>query len=200
MRQQYFLPVNTVIGGEEYDLHADFRDILEIFSYLEDPELPEFMRWQIAVALFFDREVPSAHLQEAMEYLAFFIAGGETAAGSAGGRLLDWEQDAGMIIAEVNKAGRQEVRALPFLHWWTFLGWFHSIGQGQLSTVVGIRDKLQRGKKLEDWEKDFYRQNRQRVDMKKRYTPQELQQRQRLEALLAGKEGQVKEHREDGTC
>ena len=37
------LPVHAVIGGICYPLHADYRDVLEIFSYLEDPDLPEFL-------------------------------------------------------------------------------------------------------------------------------------------------------------
>lgn len=188
----YCLPVKADLGGEEFPVHADFRDILEIFSYLEDPSLPEMIRWRIAVALFYDRRVPEEKLRQAMEYLAFFITGGEKEAGGRAQKLLDWEQDGNLIIAEVNKVCHQEIRALPFLHWWTFLGWFHAVGQGQLSTVVALRDKLQRGKKLESWEKEFYRENKARVDLKKRYTPEELGQKQALEALLAGKECQVK--------
>ena len=41
----YCLPVKTLLGDEEFLIHADFRDILEIFSYLEDPSLPEMIRW-----------------------------------------------------------------------------------------------------------------------------------------------------------
>ena len=50
--------------------------------------------------------------------------------------------------------------------------------------LVSIRDKLRRGKKLEAWEKDFYRENKQRVDMKKRYSQQELQQQEMLRRML----------------
>ena len=58
----YCLPVKADLGGEEFPVHADFRDILEIFSYLEDPSLPEMIRWRIAVALFYDRRVPEEKL------------------------------------------------------------------------------------------------------------------------------------------
>ena len=34
----YQLPVKTKLGECEYHLHTDYRDILEIFSYLDDPE------------------------------------------------------------------------------------------------------------------------------------------------------------------
>ena len=40
----YSLPVKADLGGEEFPVHADFRDILEIISYLEDPSLPEMIR------------------------------------------------------------------------------------------------------------------------------------------------------------
>ena len=178
------LPTCAVIGGKTYQIHADFRDVLEIFMYLDDPELPEYLRWQIALALFFEEKIPEQHRQEAMEYLSAFISCGREGRKRPGPKLLDWEQDATMIVADVNKVAGQEVRALPFLHWWTFLSWFNAIGQGQLSTVVSIREKLQTGKKLDKWERDFYRENKQLVDMKKRYSPQELEEQARLKKLL----------------
>ena len=49
------------------------------------------------------------------------------------------------------------MRALPYLHWWSFLSAFDAIGDGTFATVVGLRDKLRRGKKLEPWELEFYR-------------------------------------------
>lgn len=181
------LPTYAVIGGEKYDIHCDYRDILEIFSYFSDPDLPEFLQWKIALALFYDRPIPKDQEMEAISFLTDFINGGKPSASGRGKALLDWEQDAELIVADINKTAGQEIRALPFLHWWTFLSWFHAIGEGQLSTVVSIREKLSRGKKLEDWEKDYYRDNKHRVDMKKRHSRQELQERQRLEQMLETK-------------
>ena len=57
------LPRSAQIGGVQYTLHADYRDILEIFTYLEDPELPEYLRWQIALALFYEEEIPAQDQQ-----------------------------------------------------------------------------------------------------------------------------------------
>lgn len=186
MSSRWDLPTQAVFREKPYRLNTDYRDILEIFSYLNDPDLPEYLRWQIAMALFYEEPVPEKDQQQAMEYLAFFISGGTEDRGTPGPRLLDWEQDAPLIVADVNKAAGQEIRALPYLHWWTFLSWFHAIGEGQLSTVVAIRSKMARGKKLEDWEKSFYRENKHRVELKKRCSRQELQERQRLEQMLKG--------------
>lgn len=177
------LPRTAQIGGKNYEIHPDFRDVLEIFSYLSDSSLPEPFRWRIALALFFEGEIPPQYRQEAMEYLADFIRYGMEDRPSP--RILDWEQDAGAIIAGVNAVAGHEIRNQPFVHWWTFLSWFSAIGQGELATLVSIRSKLSRGQQLSDWEQDFYRQNRSRVDLKVRYTPEELAQRQRLNALLS---------------
>ena len=179
------LPVVARIGGAEYEIQGDFRDILGIFRYLNDPDKPEFLRWRIAVALFYEGEIPDGLMQEAVGYLVWFIGCGEKAQ-RPGPRLLDWEQDAQVIVADVNKVAGTEVRALPFLHWWTFMAYFNAIGEGQLSTLVSIREKLRTGKKLEKWEQEYYRKNKGRVELRKRYSAEEIAQKERLEALLGG--------------
>lgn len=189
MMHGWSLPDRAVIGGKDYPIHGDFRDILEIFAYFSDPDLPPYLSWQIALALFYEGQIPTGDQQEAMAYLTWFINGGQPETEGTNVKLIDWEQDRSMIASDVNKAAGQEIRALPFLHWWTFLSWFHAIGEGQLSTVVSIRSKLSRGKKLEGWEKEYYRENKKTVDIRPRYSRQEIAEKQQLEKLLATKEG-----------
>lgn len=179
------LPQSAVFGGKTYAIHADYRDILEIFSYLQDPDLPESFRWTIALALFYEEPVPECRTVEAAQYLSWFVRCGQDEPKAQSPKLLDWEQDAPEIIADVNKVAGQEIRSLPFLHWWTFLSWFHAIGEGQLSSLVCIREKLSQGKKLEGWEKAFYAHNRDRVHLRKKYSASELAEQERLRKLLA---------------
>ena len=176
------LPEQAQIGGKTYRIHGDFRDILEIFGYLNDPDLPEMFRWRVALALFYEGEIPKEHRLEAVEYLCRFLRCGQE--DRPGPRLLDWEQDAAAIVAGVNAVAGKEIRALPYVHWWTFLSWFSAIGQGELATLVSLRSKLSRGQKLCDWEQDFYRQNRKKVDLQPRYSAEETAERARLLALL----------------
>ncbi len=178
------LPYGTELGGKYYRFHSDFRDILEIFGYFSDPDLPPWLSWQIALTLFYGESIAPEYQKPAMEYLVWFVNGGHPEGEAPGPKLLDWEQDRSLIAADVNKAAGQDVRGLPYLHWWTFLSWFHAIGEGQLSTVVAIRSKLSRGKKLEDWEKDFYREHKKTVDIKRPCSRREREEKQRLEALL----------------
>ena len=78
-----------------------------------------------------------------------------------------------MIAADIIKVAGHDVRSDSFCHWWTFVSYFMGIGEGQLSAIVSIRDKLRKHKKLEKWEKEFYNQNRSKVDLKRHYTEEE---------------------------
>lgn len=166
------LPRTAKIGGKVYGINADFRDVLEILGYLNDQSRPDHLRWRIAVGLFFDGDIPPENMAEAMDFLSDFISY-ESRDEKPGPKLLDWEQDAHMIIGDVNKVAGTEIRALPFVHWWTFLSYFYGIGEGQLSTVVSIRSKKRKGKKLDDWEREFYKENKSRVDFRKQETPED---------------------------
>ena len=177
------LPKQATIGGKTYGIYADFRDVLQMVGYLDDPALPVWLRWKIALRLFYDAPIPYEHQKEAMEYLEEFLCCGRQGTQSA--KRLDWKLDSDLILSDVNKVACCEIRQLPFVHWWTFMAWFHAIGPGQLSTVVGIRDKLARGIKLESWEQEYYRQNRDRIQMRQPLSAQEKQEKERLEKLLS---------------
>ena len=183
---RWSLPEQLTIGTASYAIHADYRDVLEIIRWLNDPDESEHLRLYVALRLFyadFDR-IPPEDLAQAARQMMVFLAGGVEETGPAGPRLLDWEQDQSLIVADVNKVAGCEIRALPFVHWWTFLAWFSGIGEGQLSTVVSIRGKLRRGKKLEPWEREYYRQHKAEVDLKPHYTAEERAEQERLKQLL----------------
>lgn len=179
----WLLPEKTEINGKSYAFHTDFREVLKIIGFLNG-ELPEFIRWQVALRLFYKEPVAEEDEMAALKYLAWFLAGGETPEGQPGPRLLDWEQDASAIVSDINRVAGCEIRALSHVHWWTFLSWFHAIGEGQLSLLVTIRDKRRRGEKLTKAEQEFYRQNKARVELKKAYSAEELAQQARLKKLL----------------
>ena len=73
------------------------------------------------------------------------------------------------IVADVNRVAGREIRELEFVHWWTFLSWFHAIGEGQLSALVALRTKLARGEKLTEAERAYYAADPQKVRLQKPY-------------------------------
>lgn len=182
------LPSSVQIGGREYKIATDYRDILEIIDWLTDENSTTFERFYIALGLFYDdfNAIPKSEYRAAYEQMSYFISCGEDYINQPGVKLVDWEQDERMIAAEINKTAGYEVRAVPYLHWWTFVGYFNSIGEGQLSTVVSIRNKLKRGKKLEKWEREYYNENKRTVDMRRKYTIEEKAEIERLKELLDG--------------
>ena len=97
---------------------------------------------------------------------------------------MNWEQDAGLIIPAVNKVIGKEVRAIQYMHWWTFAGAYMEIGESLFSQVLSIRQKKQKHQKLEKWEQEFYQKNRSMIDLKKRYSKEEKQKQKELLALF----------------
>lgn len=169
------LPESAHIGNSDYIINSDFRDILDIISRLNDVRRDQQTKVYVALTLFYEDfdSMPATYYQEAAEWMVDFINCGEKPDGKKYPKTIDWEQDRAMIVADINKVAGCEIRQLPFCHWWTFIAWFNGIGEGQLAMVVSIREKLRKGKKLTDWEKDFYRANRAKVDFKTQYTEQD---------------------------
>lgn len=180
------LPESVVIGGVTYRINADYRDILDIMARLNEPNEDDQTRVYVALALFYEdfEDMAERDYPEAVEKLFWFMNGGEVQDARPRPKTIDWEQDRAMIVADINKVAGCEVRALPFCHWWTFLAWFNGIGDGQLSTVVSIREKRRKGKKLSDWEREFYQEHREAVDFKRKYSADEMEEQERLKRLL----------------
>lgn len=181
MTDLYTLPEAAVLGGKTYPHRTAWQDMLKLLQVLGNEDRPAFLRWYTALSYFYRKPIPEKLAAEAAAYLSDFLTCGQEAA--PGPKLMDWQQDAGAIMADINAVAGREVRSEQ-AHWWTFLGWFHSIRQGQLSNLVSIRDKLRRGKKLEDWEQEFYRANRNQVLLQSRESPEDKAAKQRLNALL----------------
>jgi len=177
MARGWSLPRDVDVCGVRYAVNADFRDILDIISRLSDLNTPEQERAYVALALFYQDfdNMPPEHYDDAAQQLHIFMNCGNEDLSPPSPKMIDWEQDQDMIVADVNKVAGREIRAMPFCHWWTFISWFNGIGEGQLSTVVAIREKKRRGKKLSDWEKEFYQTNRDKIDFRRNYTDAEKQ-------------------------
>ena len=169
------LPESALIGGKVYRINADFRDVLEVIECLTEMQEDEAVKRYVAMSLFFEdfENMPGHCYEEAFRFMAEFIAAGEEDDGVVRPKVIDWKQDQSIIAAEINRVAGTEVRALRFLHWWTFVGYFSCIGDGQLALIVSIREKRRQGKQLEKFEQEFYRKNRSRVDFKQTITQAE---------------------------
>lgn len=188
------LPELLTVGGEEYPIRTDYRNILQVFEAFQDPDLQPEEKWIVAIYLLFenfscDDDVLEAaqdgfDLGEAMKQISWFISAGQPEKQVLEQPTYNWTQDEQMIFSAVNKVAGRETRELEYLHWWTFLGYFNEVGEGTFSFIVGIRNKLNKGNKLEKHEKEFLSHNKELVLMKKPLTKEEQEQEDAYKSLL----------------
>ncbi len=188
------LPETLTVGGEDYPIRTDYRNVLQIFEAFQDPELQPEEKWIIAIYLLFESyacadDVLQAaqegfNLEDAIKQISWFISAGQPERESPELPTYNWKQDEQMIFSAVNKVAGRETRELEYLHWWTFLGYFNEVGEGTFSFVVGIRNKLNRGKKLEKHEKEFLLKNKDLVKLEKKKTKEEQEKEESYQALL----------------
>lgn len=185
------LPTTLNIKGIDRAIRSDFRVALLIFQAFNDPELNDQEKALVMMDCLYEDldSMPQEDYQEAYDQAVWFLDGGiqeDETKYRASKKVLDWEQDEQMIFSAVNKVAGKEIRAVDYLHWWTFLGYFNEIGEGLLSTVISIRQKKNKGKKLEKYEQEFYRENKSLIDIKTRLTKEEQAEKEYLEKLLNG--------------
>ena len=176
---RYTLPTSVDVGGEEYEIRADYRAALDIIAALSDFELSEQERIIAALDIFYPAfdTMPIEHYQEAIDVCCDFLSCGEqqTNGNKKAVKLMDWEQDFNYIASAVNKVLGREIRAPEFLHWWSFISAYYEIGDCLFAQIVSIRDKKAHGKKLDKAEQEWYRKNRDIVDIKRHYTAAETE-------------------------
>ena len=188
------LPEALNINGTYYPIRTDYRNILRVFEAFEDSELLCEEKWIVSIYMIFEDffcadDVLNAtqngfDLDEAIKKILWFISAGQPEKENIELPVYSWKQDQQMIFSPINKVAGKETRELEYLHWWTFLGYFNEIGEGTFSFVVGIRDKLNKKKKLEKNEKKFINNNKALVILKKRESKEELEQKKQYNALM----------------
>lgn len=172
MGSAWSFPTSLNIGGAEYALNTDYRAILDVFTALNDPELTDsddrataYMQSKVILEIIFPESIiPYEHTQEALDKVSEFINMGISDERKKP-KLMDWDKDAHIIIPAVNKVLNCEIRALEYMHWWTFLGAYMEIGESLFANVIHIRQKKAKNQKLEKWEQEFYNANKSLIDL-----------------------------------
>lgn len=181
-----FLPKSVTIKNKKCDINSDYRDILGIFEAMNDPDLLDQEKLSVSLDLFYKTDDYKVDVNTAAKEMFDFISMCEPEEDNKVEKpLYSWDQDFNIIVAPINKNLGYDVRGLDYLHWWTFLSAFYEIGECTFNTYVTIRDKLNRGKKLEKYEEKILNKNKDKIILKKHYdsTTQELMD------MILGKEG-----------
>lgn len=184
----YDLPTSLYIEGVGYEIRTDYRDILNILIALNDNELEDSDKAYVMLRIMYKEweKIPQKHMQEALKKASEFIDCGNNDDGKHHPKTVDWEQDANIIIPAVNKVAHTEIRALSYMHWWTFLSYYMEIGESLFASVVNIRIKKAKGKKLEKYEQEFYKENKSLIDFEKK-EQRSTEEKEALRALFGFK-------------
>jgi hypothetical protein len=180
------LPTSLTVNGKEIPIRTDFRDILLILTAYDDPELTDEEKCITMLRCLYDEPITTDDVQEAITMGIWFIDGGKnsTSMSMQPKKTMDWEQDEAIIFSAINKVAGFETREREYLHWWTFLGHYMEIGEGLFSTVIAIRHKRNKGKKLEKHELEFEQSNKEMVKLKVKYSEEEEEEIARIKELL----------------
>ena len=170
------LPKALVVNGISYPIYSDYRVALLIFDMCDDDDISDKYKTYGCLQLLLEdyTQIPQTDLQEAAEKAKWFLDGGDMSKSKEYPKpIISWEQDESIMFPALNKVAGKEIREVEYMHWWTFLGLFNEIGEGLFSQVINIRAKQAKGKKLEKYELEFYRDHRDLIDIKYKLTPEE---------------------------
>ncbi|MGN1114322.1 MAG: Gp15 family bacteriophage protein [Oscillospiraceae bacterium] len=163
------LPISLNVGGKQYAIRSDYREILNIFQAFNDDSLSKQEKAYICLKCLYVNydDIPINDLQEAIEKAFWFCDGGDMPKSKPEKvKSFDWDHDQSILFPAINTVAGYEVRTPDkYMHWWTFLGYFGEIRDGLFSTVMNIRNKKLHGKKLDKGEIEFYNHNRNLVDI-----------------------------------
>lgn len=180
----YGLPTSLNINGREMTIRnkGDFRMVIDCFNALDDEELSKEERIFSSLIIFFE-DINSLEdvlqltdLEDVYkEMIRFFNCGDTKEQGlDTNFKVMDWEYDSSIICAAINKVAGKEIRAIEYMHWWTFMGYYLEVGESLFSTVVRIRYKTAKHEKLEDYEKKFRNNNPHYFNFDMRTTEQKV--------------------------
>lgn len=172
------LPISVKIDGKEYAIRnkCDYRVVLDVISALNDEELEMEHRLECALFIFYEDLTGLKDIQTAITEMMKIINLGEETAEEEQQKpqLMDWEHDFPQLAPPISRVLGYSVRdANRYTHWWDFIGAYMEIGKCTFANIISIRNKRMKGKKLEDWEREFYRENKKMVDLPHKLTDEE---------------------------
>ena len=181
------LPTSVHVAGVDWDIRTDFRIVIDVLIAFDNPEYDDTEKWMYCIMSLVKgyENLERKDYHEMCQALIQFIDMGIKDDGISKRKVLDWEHDASLLVTAVNKVLGREVRADSYLHWWSFLSAYMEIDNKTLfSNILSIRIKKSKGKKLEKWEQEFYRENKSLIDIKRKLTAEEEEEERLLEEMF----------------
>ena len=174
------LPTTVEIDGKEFAIRerCNYSVVLDVIAVLNDDELSDREKMFCALYIFYEKSNEITNTKTAVEEMFKIINLGEDEAAEQEEkpRLMDWEHDFPQLAPPISRVLGYSVRdAKNYTHFWDFVGAYMEIGECTFNTIISIRSKRAKGKKLDNWEQEFYRENKKMVDLPKKLTAEEAE-------------------------
>lgn len=172
------LPTEININGKTHPIRnkCDFRVVLDTICALSDIDLTDEEKIKCALFIFYEDSSSIDDFEVAIKEMFRIINGGEEENKShvEKPQLMDWEHDFSQIAPPVSRVLGYDVRTPnKFTHWFSFLGAYMEIGECVFSTIVSIRSKRAKRKKLDKWEEEYLREHRKMIELPTKLTAEE---------------------------
>lgn len=175
----YDYPITVEISGKVHNIRneCDYRMVLDCIEVLNDDELSQQAKIYCALYIFYEDVNKIDDFETATKEMFRVINNGEYAIEeSEKPQVMDWQHDFKIIAPPVSRIIGYDVRTPnKYTHWWSFLSAYMEIGDCLFANVVSIRTKIQKGKNLEKYEREFYSENRNMIDLPKKLNSFEQQ-------------------------
>lgn len=170
----YTLPEAVDIDGKSYAINSDYRAVLDIITALSDNELTMPEKLNVTLLIFYEGCIPTNTETAIAECFKFINRGMQTAEKSEPTqKIVDWEKDFAYIADAIMLKSGLDIRGVEHLHWWTFLGYYMNLGDCYFAQIVAIRKKLKKGKKLDETDREFYKNNKEIINLTVEETEEE---------------------------
>ena len=172
------LPIAVEINGKNHPIRnkCDYRVVLDVICALDDNELTDEEKVKCALFIFYEDISAIDDFDTAIKEMFRIINGGEEQEENQEQKpqLMGWEHDFPQLAPPISRVLGYDVRTPDkYTHWYSFLGGYMEIGECTFSTIVSIRSKRAKGKKLDKWEEEYIREHRKMVELPRKLTAEE---------------------------
>ena len=172
------LPISVEINGKNHPIRnkCDFHVVLDVICALNDNELTDEEKVKCALFIFYEDISAIDDFDAAIKEMFRIINGGEEQEENQDQKpqLMDWQHDFSQLAPPISRVLGYDVRTPDkYTHWYSFLGGYMEIGECTFSTIVSIRSKRAKGKKLDKWEEEYIREHRKMVELPQKLTAEE---------------------------
>lgn len=120
------LPSTVDVGGASVALRTGYRTGIQV-ARTADSDIDDRLKAGTVLRLYFGADVPSDRLMALEVVMGFHRCGQKPAKGRAR-RILDWDHDAGMVLADFRREyGIDLADSATTMHWWAFMAYFSNL-------------------------------------------------------------------------